>query len=531
MLLTYLLISILSTICVQNCFQTHVYACGESNSTTSPSYYASSQWAIDKIELDKAWDITTGSSSVSVGVIDSGIRATHDDLSSNVVTGSTALHTYISNNGYSTSLEDLCGHGTHVAGIIGADGSNTYGIAGVCWDVNLVSLRGGHISGSSNYMYYYEMAQLVNYAGQNNISIVNLSYGGYDSDTNNILSSLASYNGLIICSAGNYGNDNDSNTFLPASLHYDNMIVVGNSTSSDSIYYESNYGHNTVDLFAPGTDIISTMNNSDYNYASWTGTSMAAPYVTGVAALLKSINPNLTPAQIKFAILNNVDPISSMANKCVSGGRLNAYKAALSVLPTFTPSQTISSVCPIEIGGYQWCKISVNQPMSKLFYNASSMSLSAYLYSDIQSSTPLASGFSNGTGQLFNYSFPCMGTYYLKIMNNSSYSGNYSIDMNNTHYHNYGEPYIWQNNTYHLATCSCGNTILQPHATQSGTGDCILCGGSASGGFIGPNGICQPILTDSYLYPNGIISLGNIDFNAYMNGLLTVEDIYGWNTI
>ena len=103
--------------------------------------------------------------------------------------------------------------------------------------------------------------------------------------------------------------------------------------------------------------------------------------------------------------------------------------------------------------------------------------------------------------------------------------------MHNTHYHSYGEPYIWQNNIYHLATCSCGNTISQPHAIQSGTNTCVLCHGTASGGFIGPNGIGHSILNDSYLLPNGIICLGKRDYNAYMNGSLTIEEIYGWNTL
>lgn len=499
-----------------------------SNVKLPPTYYSSYQWAIDDIELGKAWEISTGSSSVLVGIIDNGVRGTHEDLSSNI---NSSLSTISSTTSYTDSLNDLHGHGTHIAGIIGADGSNSVGIAGVCWDVNLVSLRGGYISGGKVYINNEEISEFLEYATDNNISILNISYGSYNYDSD-LLSDLSDYNGLVVCSAGNdgYNTDLSGHHHYPSGYDLSNIISVGSSTSSDLVSSTSNYGQDTVDLFAPGTEIKSTMKNSDSDYANWSGTSMAAPYVTGVAALLKSINPNLTPAQIKSAILSNVDSISSMSDKCVSGGRLNAYKAALSVLPTFTINQSVNSVCPIEVGGHQWYKINA-QAVTRQFYNMNSINLTAALYSDIQNTTPLVTGSSNGAGYLFNYSFPSEGTYYLKVTNNSSYSGNYSIWIHNNHVHNYGEPYVWKNNTHHYATCSCGNTTSQPHVIQSGTNTCMLCLGTASGGFIGPNGIGQSILTDSYLYPNGIISLGNIDYSSYVNGILTIEDIYGWNSL
>ena len=301
------------------------------------------------------------------------------------------------------------------------------------------------------------------------------------------------------------------------------MIVVGNSTSLDEKASTSNYGTEVVDIFAPGTSIWSTMKNNDSDYACWSGTSMAAPYVTGVAALLKSINPTLTPAQIKAAILDNADHITALNTYCPYGRRLNAYKAALAVLPTFTTDQTINSIQAIPVGGHQWYKINASA-CTRHFTNLYSIDLTASLYSDVQG-TPLITGSSNG-GYLFNYTFPSSGTYYLKVTNNSSFSSSYSIAMSNSHVHVYENSYEWRNSTQHYAYCECGSSTIQAHIVQSGTNTCMLCHGTASGGFIGPLSIGQSILTDSYLYPNGNVSLGQIDYNNYINGLLTVDEIY-----
>ncbi len=522
MVFSHALICFLAIVCINGITST-ARGNGLSGSTISPSFLSSSQWAINKIELDKAWDISTGSSDVLVGVIDSGIRGTHEDLSSNI---NTSLSTVVSNV-YTTTLEDVHGHGTHVAGIIGANGANVEGIAGVCWNVSLVDLRAGYIYGDSSIILNTELQSLIGYAGDaaHGIGLLNFSYynAPYDS---NVANAIQSYPGLFVCIAGNgskYINATTS-TDYPASYHFDNMIVVGNSDENDNKYSTSNFGTTVVDIFAPGTAIKSTYYSHNSSYCDMTGTSMAAPYVTGTAALLKSINPTLTPSQIKAAILNNADHITALEPYVTGGKRLNAYKAALAVLPTYTNSQTIYSPCSIPVSGHQWYKINA-LPNYCSFRNTSTMNLTASLFSDIQG-TPLAVGSSNGSGLMFTYNFTSSGTYYLKIVNNSSSSGNYSISITNPHIHNYGEPYVWKNTAKHFATCDCGQTTLQAHVVQSGTNTCLLCHGTASGGFIGPDAIGQPILNDSNIYPNGIIALGIIDYSNYCNGFLSLEEIY-----
>ncbi len=496
-------------------------------STTSPSTLSSNQWAISKIELDKAWDISTGSSDVKVGIIDSGIRGTHEDLLSNI---NSSLSIVSSTTSYTTPFSDLHGHGTHIAGIIGANGDNTSGIAGVCWNVSLVSLRGGWVEEDEDhnlktYISNTEIAEFTDYAENHNIKILNLSYGGgaYNSD---LLSDLSNYSGLLVCSAGNNGSDS---LYYPACYNLDNIISVGNSTSDDLKASSSNYGYSVVDIFAPGTNILSTMKGSDSDYAYWSGTSMAAPYVAGFAALLKSINPTLTTAQLKSAILDNADHVTSLSSYCLYGRRLNAYKSAMAVLPSFEAGQSISSLTPIPSGGHQWFKV-VAQPGTYYFNNSDSVNLTATLFSDIQG-TALISGTSNGPGEFFNYTFTTGGTYFIKILNNSSFPSSYSILSSPNHIHSYYYDYEWKNHTQHYAYCSCGSHITQGHVIHSGEEYCILCDGPVSSGFIIPSSVNQPILNDSYVLPSGIISLGNQDYSLFIIGLLSIEDIFDWNTL
>ncbi len=300
-----------------------------------PSGYDSDitlQWAIEKLQLPDAWDITTGSNTIYVGVIDSGIDVTHPDLVNNIDINLSECFS----DDYDTALEDATGHGTHVAGIIGAqwNSDELYAVIGVCWNVKLVSLRVGTATGD---FYGPAVAEAINYAERNGIQILNFSGGTYN-ESDGIKQALESYSGLFICSAGNDTLDTDEFTHYPSSYSYDNLISVGASTYYDNTwtssnlkpngYYEgSNYGATTVDLFAPGAAIYSCGNKTYNRYAYDSGTSMAAPFVTGVAALMMANNSNLSPARIKQLILDNVDEVSNFSGKCVSGGRLNAYKA------------------------------------------------------------------------------------------------------------------------------------------------------------------------------------------------------------
>lgn len=305
----------------------------EIEATPNDPYY-SSQWAASKIKLPQAWNIATGSSSVVVGVIDTGIDAEHPDLENRY--NEDFSFTYDSAQSFDI---DNNGHGTMVAGIIAAQGNNNSGVCGVGWNVQVASLKAFDGNG---YSYSSYVARAINYATSKGIPILNLSAGWssadveYDTALNSV---IANYRGLFVCSAGNKGINNDSNAHYPSNYRMWNLIAVGASTQADQRRGNSNYGKTTVDIFAPGDSILScypyikctmgmctgTHHATGYHYGS--GTSYAAPYVAGVAALILSKYPSLSTNMVKSRIMKGVDHISAFANFCVSGGRLNAYIA------------------------------------------------------------------------------------------------------------------------------------------------------------------------------------------------------------
>lgn len=298
-------------------------------STTPDDEYYNKQWAPEKIQLPQAWDITMGSPTVYVGVLDTGIEGTHPDLAGNI--DISLCRDFTSGSAIAVAPTDPRGHGTTVAGIIGALGDNDAGISGVCWDVTLVSLR---ILDAQGYGYSSYAANAINYAESQGISILNMSVSWtgqqitshYDYALNTV---IASYSGLVVCSAGNDSQNNDNTALYPGNYVLPNLITVGASNEDDSKRASSNYGKITVDLFAPGSNIYTTFSNQVYGRTN--GTSMAAPYVTGVAALLLSKYPDLMACEIKDTILTNVDEISALEDLCATGGRLNAYNALTNV--------------------------------------------------------------------------------------------------------------------------------------------------------------------------------------------------------
>ena len=290
------------------------------------------------INASLAWDITTGSKKIQVGVIDSGI-ANHADLNANVVEG------YDYYNGNSITDDDPTGHGTHVAGIIGACGNNGQGITGVNWNISLVPLQ---VVFLNNGKWKYSTAAIANAIiwATNRIPILNLSLGGFDPNTLDyplLKYALNCYNGLLVCSAGNDYNDNDRIPRYPSQYadetndEYQNLsnriISVGALTKVGIRWSNSNYGAKSITLFAPGVNILSTVPKtiSASGYSSWNGTSMAAPHVAGVAALLLSINENLTAAELKSIICKSVNKDNNLTKYCATGGFLNAYKALCSI--------------------------------------------------------------------------------------------------------------------------------------------------------------------------------------------------------
>ncbi|MCL2088070.1 MAG: S8 family serine peptidase [Oscillospiraceae bacterium] len=275
-----------------------------------------------RMHIRSAWNITIGSRAVRVGVIDSGI-ANHPDLNANLVTG----WDFVNNN--SITNDDPTGHGTFVAGVIGAVGNNGMGIAGVCWNVSLIPLQ---IINSNGRFSADDQIAAITWAINNNVPIIN--YSGVGTAVNAARNqAIAAYPGLFICAAGNNGHNNDITPYYPSDLSrtLTNVISVGATNHDDiratgwSDEKSSNWGASSVSLFAPGDLICSTFLGNSYTVDS--GTSFAAPMVTGVAALIKSIRPDFTPQQIKDCILYGVDQVAGLSGLCVTGGRLNAYKA------------------------------------------------------------------------------------------------------------------------------------------------------------------------------------------------------------
>lgn len=307
----------------------------------------SQQYALTNILAETAWNTTKGSSTVTVGIIDSGIDGNHEDLINNIWTnpyinentglcsicGKDDIHGYnFTGVGHSTGMPgggtptDTNGHGTHIAGIVGAEGNNSKGICGVNWDVSLVWLGCCYVSNDAVSM--SAAIEALNYAENHNIMIVNNSYGAYTFSAI-FERAISNYSGLFIASAGNESQDNDINPNYPSSYGCPNIISVAATDENNDLSQfknsTSNYGKTTVHVAAPGSNIYSTIPGSEYGYKS--GTSMACPAVTGIAALISAKNPNFNAQQIKAIICGSTQNMGKTYNIINDGGIVSAYSA------------------------------------------------------------------------------------------------------------------------------------------------------------------------------------------------------------
>jgi subtilisin family serine protease len=310
----------------------------------------SDQWALQAINAPQAWTITTGSKDVIVGIMDSGLDFDHPDLKDNLWINpnpnqTIGEHTFENDfHGYNfvtmTATPPSSGsHGTHVAGIVGAKGNNGIGIVGACWEVSLAMLSiQSNISAA---------IKALEYANFHNIRIVNNSWGHYTYPPSEPLyEAIRTYNGLFVVSAGNsrQGNmDHDTvEMHYPTGFGVDNLygpglphiISVTSSRRNDSVS-NVNWGTTSVHIAAPGSGILSTypMNREDRNgYHTMSGTSMAAPYVAGVAALIMSVRPDLKPEQIKDILVATARKVPTFEDRCIAGGILDANAAVKAAL-------------------------------------------------------------------------------------------------------------------------------------------------------------------------------------------------------
>ncbi|NOY53837.1 MAG: S8 family serine peptidase [Deltaproteobacteria bacterium] len=289
------------------------------------------------IDAVEAWDKSTGSSSIVVAVVDEGIDYTHPDLAGNIWTNPNEIpgngidddgngfiddvHGWDFNHNDATTYDGASEdrHGTEVAGVIGAVGNNGVGVAGVCWNVRIMSVK--FISYGNGTV--ADAISALEYAAKEGARVVNCSWGGtsYSAALESAFRDLENAGVLVVTSAGNSGKNTDLSSHYPSNYDLPNIISVAATDRNDLLSSFSNYGVTTVDLGAPGSSIYTTAPGG--NYAYFSGTSAASPFVTGAAALALSVFPNLTYQELKDQILNHVDPIASLTGKTVTGGRLN----------------------------------------------------------------------------------------------------------------------------------------------------------------------------------------------------------------
>ncbi len=290
----------------------------------------------------KAWDKTKGSDKIVVAVLDTGIDYTHQDLAANMwfrpdnvpAYEDAQLGTFDDEHGFdaadnaSDPMDDN-GHGTHCAGIIGAEGDNDEGIAGVNWHVQIMPLK---FLGKGGFGTTKDAIESINYAIDRkqhgvNVRVINASWGStmYSKALEDVIRAAGEQGILFVAAAGNNGTNNDKNPHYPSNYDLPNVVSVAATDRNDQLTSFSNFGVKTVHIAAPGKDITSTWIGGIYRDAS--GTSMATPQVAGVAALILANEPNLTVEQLKARLLKSVDKLDSLNGKVSSGGRLNAAKA------------------------------------------------------------------------------------------------------------------------------------------------------------------------------------------------------------
>ncbi|PIS11743.1 MAG: subtilase [Bdellovibrio sp. CG10_big_fil_rev_8_21_14_0_10_47_8] len=302
------------------------------------------------INVEKAWDITTGSKDVLVAIIDTGIDYDHPDLKENIWTNQAEANgkpgVDDDNNGI---IDDIHGanfvnpkaptgnpkddhmHGTHCAGTIGARGDDGLGIVGVNWNVRLMPVKflGADGSGSLD-----GALKSIDYATKMGARIMSNSWGG-GGESQTLKEAIQRANAagaLFVAAAGNDYSNNDTQPSYPASYNVPNVLAVAAIDNKGQLAAFSNYGKKSVHVAAPGVNVWSSVLNG--KYASLSGTSMATPHVSGVAALLASADPSLTNLQLKERLIKTARPLASVREKVSSKGMVDAYAAITNqVLP------------------------------------------------------------------------------------------------------------------------------------------------------------------------------------------------------
>jgi subtilisin family serine protease len=321
-----------------------------------PKYLDGTLWGLNNIgqnggtadadiDAPETWDVLTSASNIVVAVLDTGVRYTHEDLAANMwVNPSDGGHGFNALTGTNNPNDDN-GHGTLMAGIIGAVGDNGLGVVGVAWGVQIMAAKCLDSTGNGSDS---DLISCIDYARTNGARIINASLdsAAYSQSLSNAIHSARNAGIIFVASCGNGppSRNVDLTPRYPSCYTIDNIVSVAYTDRNDALGFLSNYGATNVDLAAPGDQVYSTYANSDTSYyppsfLNVAGTSYAAAYVTGAFALVLARYPAETYQQIIARVLNGTDPLPALTGKCVTGGRLNLRKAlsppiSLTIVPS-----------------------------------------------------------------------------------------------------------------------------------------------------------------------------------------------------
>ena len=309
------------------------------NTPNDPYFTGGYQWNMAKVQASSAWDVTTGSASVVVAILDTGVDLSHPDLQGKVVASV--------NFSDSSTVNDLNGHGTHLAGIVGAATNNGQGVAGLGYNTTLMNVKVMGDNGTGGYSW---VAEGVVWAADHGATVINLSLGAqFGSSTLEDAINYAWNKGVVVvAAAGNYAS---STPFYPAA--YPNVIAVASTDINDHLASSSDYG-DWVDVAAPGTNIYSTLPLNDPlqpgGYGLMGGTSIASPHVAGLAALVftRVVDSNADGRlndEVRSCIEQNADDIGVAG---IGSGRINALRSVQcsSAVPSPTPVPTATAAPP-----------------------------------------------------------------------------------------------------------------------------------------------------------------------------------------
>lgn len=304
------------------------------------------------IDAQKAWMIETGSRDFKIAVVDTGVGYNIEDLKENIWNNDAEINgkpgvdddnngcvddfhgcNFTQDTATGDPLDDH-GHGSHVSGTIGASGDNGIQIVGVAWKATIVGVKFLDSQGSGTLA---NAIRAIDYATKVGVRIMSNSWGGggFSQTLMDSISRAKDAGILFVAAAGNEGNDNDSTPSYPASYQVDNIISVAAIDAAGNLADFSCYGAKTVHVAAPGVNIMSI---TPTGLQTWSGTSMATPHVTGIAALLMSQHPEQTYTEIKNRILAGARPLAALRGKVATGGLANAYYSLTGLTPPADPN-------------------------------------------------------------------------------------------------------------------------------------------------------------------------------------------------